>query len=722
MNKKFIAKIGSIITAIIVTVATPMAALADTGGGIGGGGSNQTLTGPIHWASIAYDEPGKAYKDFLKRAGWDKNTVESQVVGRVKNSKVCPASRVIWYINHNATNKWVFNYGYTGTHGSSWNNHHNASGTIENPHKKYGARAATSAEVAAFKKWDKNHNGNKINKKPGYTIICSGQYEIPEEKWVVTETEGGKSTQHSLVYNEPYAYTTEIKPQSIEGKIDPIGEPNLHAQKGPSVRTNYGKLWDQVNSGKLKLSPSKLDARVQAALKKDKSLSHGTVTLDAKNKEGMAEGGVLNVYEQTQYARLSSTQITDTVKKFKCTYTRTWNYNTQKWNAATKTCKQTGTSPSGITITMKSTVGTSENTGFWQMISVHCNYEDFKALLDSDKTIKAVSGGSGTEGKASSLTNGTISASAVTQRYKKAPSAAELDFGSATNANAAKAATGKLAFYDKECGFECTSENIGSTAQANKATSNVNSSGNIQEGERTGVSATSNGTKVNSNNLEFFRDNDKNRITTDLWYPKRTTNVLYDGEDPVTTTVSRWSEGTPGITSSNGGKFTMVSVDKNGGQLFTGKDKAKTQKNWDSTTFSNSQSTILTGRHQNFDVSSTWASEKNRPQVLNVKYEYEPQVVSGIYANNIGFGVNGAQRTGGIAKPSTTIQGKCYVNYKKPGVSEKQHSTTKLFHDNTGTGTKNEIDGKIIEGAGSIQESKDKKTNLVVNFVRSTTE
>lgn len=719
MKKKIIAKIAAIITAFVVMIATPMAAFAaDTGGGLGGGGSNITLTGPIHWKSIAYDTSGKAYDEFMNKSGWDKNTVESQIRGRVGDLNVCKKSKVIWYINHNAQNKWVFNYSYTGTHGSGWDKHRNGSGTIENPHVKLGNRAPSSAEISNFKTWDRTKNGNKIDKKPGYTIICSGAF-MPEDKppLIITKaTVVDKETESkdSETFNHPYTYTTEVKPQAIQGKIDPIGEQNLHAQKGTSVKTNYGKLWDRINSGSLKLSPSQLKSEVTAAVNKDKARSHAAVNLDAANKAGMAEGGVLNVYEQTQYALVQSKQVTDTTKISECTYHTIWNDKEQRYNAPVlQGCKPIKETPkSNITMTAK--VGTAKNTGFWQMISVHCNPEDFQALMDATDGAEITSG-------SKELTNGNISASAVTKRYDKAPTVDALDFGSESNPNAAKKKSGMLGFYDKECGFECTPDSLSSNAQQNGAKNNVEDSGNVQSGNRTGATTSYNSGSVNSNSLEFFRDNAKNKVDVDLWYPKRGGAVVYDGEEPLTTTVSRWSEGTPGITNSNGGQFTMTSA--KGDKLFTGKDAATNQRNWNTSLFSNSQSTMLTGKHTSFNMSSTWASDADRPQVLNIKYEYAPQVQSTIYTNNIGFGANSSRSTGSTSTVATAIDGKCYVNYKNKGdKSEAQFNTVKSFHDNTGTGTENKIDGAIVQGAGSVSTSKDKQTNLVVNFVRATTE
>lgn len=713
MKKNIIARISAVFLALIVGFGAPAVALAaDTGGGLGGGGSSSSLKGPLYWKSIAYDDSDgtnqKTWKKFLSEANWDNNTVESQVRLRVGNLEVCKKSKVIWYVNHNETDKWVYNFSYKPTHGTDWDNYHNNYGksTIENPRVKIG-RVPTTSEVDAFKTWDRKDNGNNINAKPGYTIICSGAFlPPPDEYFDKLETSNSQDVKNSAVYNHPYTYTTDVKPQ-FSG-----GTKKLQPQVGTPVKTNYGKLWDQVNSGKLKLNPDQLKTQVNAALEKDKSISHSKVSLNNENKEAMAQGGVLNVYEQTTKAKMSSQEVIDTTKVEKCTYVRKWNSKTEQFNSPVKvSCVPVSSTPKS-TVTMDTDTPTVKNTGFYQMLSVHCNPEQFDALIKSGNGIVKTSG-------SAELVDGKISGSALTKNYTQQPNNKNLDFGSASNTNAARAVTGTVGFYDKECGFECTADKTTANAKKNGADSNVETGGKVVNGNLKGVTTTNTSGTVNSNSVELFRDNDKSALKTDLWYPATNGAVVYKGEKPVTTTVSRWEEGTPHPQSSKGGKFTMTTAD--GTQLFTGSDDAKVQKNWNQDTFSNANSTILKGAHTDFEVSSTWASEQGKPQVINVKYEYAPQVNSRIHANDLSFNASGGKVMGTPVNVSTAIEGKCYVNYKN-NATDKQMDTKKLFSDNTGTGTKNNLDGKIVQGGGSVEEAKSKQTNLVVNFVRSTTE
>lgn len=707
--KKLIAKMGAITTALIIVLATPISAMASTGGGIGGGGSEGSLTGKIHWKSIAYEEVGKAYDTFLDRAGWDKGTTESQIRGRVGNLEVCKKSKVIWYINHNAQQKWVYNYGYTGTHGSSWNNHHNGSGTIEAPHVKIG-RTPTTAETAAFKRWDRNENGNKIDQKPGYTIICSGAF-MPLPPQVRTETthrvlNDADSHERTAVYS----YSAEIKPQLINGQNDPIGETNLHPQRSEAVKTNFGELWDRVKKGEVKLNRAQLDKAVNAALEKDKQRDHGSITLDEKNKTGMAEGGVLNVYEQALNATIETNSASRTVVYTDCTYTRVWNSDTNRYNAETSVCKDRAPITT-TTVNMGTRNGTLQNTGFYQIMSVHNNYKGFENLVKSDGSIKLTGGGSlDKTPSANSLTRGTISASAVSKKYDKQPSV--LDFGDASNPDPAKAATAKLGFYDKEAAFVCSADNSTSAAGKNGASANVQQSGSSKDSATYGAKSSD----LNSNDFQFYRDNDENHVRVDLWYPQNTDVVKYNGSKASSTTVSRWNEGTPYPQSKRGGDFTMRAGDE---ELFTGNKDNEILKNWNEESFSNRNATVLDDQHIDFTFSSTWASEAKLPQVVNVKYGYAPTVSTQVYGSNFGFGKGSSQKLGSPITVSTEIQGSCFAKFG----GETDVSDTDLMVKNTGTGTKNELDGAIAEGVkpkdGS--EAAEAERNLVVKFVRGTT-
>ena len=697
---------------MIIALSAPAASIADdTAGGIGGGSSKGTLTGPIHWKSIASDEVGAPYKEFLKRSGWDVATTESQVRARTGNIDACRKSKVIWYINHKATNKWVYNYNYTPTHGPVWDNHHNASGTIEKPYVSLG-RVPTTAEIGAFKTWDKTKNGNQIDSKPSYTIICSGAF-IPVRNIVVRSTQNEYITEKDAHERQGiYAYTTSVKPQSIQGKNDPVGSQNLEPQTSKPVKTNFGLLWDRVNRGEVKLNKAQLNSAVDAALQKDKTIEHAKLDLTNNNKIGLAEGGILNVYEYALPATVKTNVDTVKVIVSDCTTTTKWNEAAMRYNAPITKCVKRAPKVVSTSVAMTATNATQQNTGFYQLMTTHNNSAGFQALVKSDKSIKITRGETlAAKPSTESLTQGTISQSAVSKKYNQQPKV--LDFGDARNTNAAKKATANLGFYDKEAAFVCDSSNITPNAKKNGAENNAyltyKSAGSTTYGAVSG--------DRNSNSFEYFRDNEPRELAVDLWYPDNTNVVSYDGHKALTTTVSRWEQGTPYPQSSSGGKFTMTTDDQ---KLFTGSDKPKNLRNWNIETFSNSTATALKGQHTDFNVSSTWASEDKLPQVLNVKYEFAPTVHTEVYGQNIGFGKGGAQHLGQVVKVSAPIQGYCYAKFG--AASDVQD--VDLMLKNTGTGTKNELDGKIAEGVNGKDGSSaaDYDRNLVVRFIRATSE
>lgn len=716
-RKNLLKKIGAaIIVGIGVMVAVPMAT-ADTGGGLGGGGSAGNLSGSVHWTSIAHNEKGQAWKEFLAMEtarGRGENWVTNQVINRVNNNSVCQNSKVIWYIEHDNSGKWVYNYG-DETHGSKWDNAstNKKGSTIENPSEVRGSRAPNAAEVTAFKNWDKKSNGNRINGAPGYTIICSGRFDeqVTQPPKETTETTYTYRTDDkpSYTFYEPYSYQSEIVPQLnnfVDGKsFDPIGDNNLNNQKTDVVKTNYAKAIDALTTGKS--SGTDIEAikkQLDAAIAKDaKNSTNATINLNKKNQQGMAEGGVLNVLERTAHARVELHNSERIRIEKKCTYVQTWNTSTGKYNAK----KQTGCTTKEETVSNTQEItrnrGSLKNTGFWQMLSVHCNAEQFNALTNATSGSKVVQQGS---------VRDAIASVVYSKTYSQQPK--QLDFGDKNNKTAAKSASANLGFYDKECPFNCTpsSSTSDGASNENNAVDNVNTNGPADSADPQNWGAYSK--EVNGNVFEYFRDNDPEDIRVNVWYPQES-GVSYDGSAAKSTTITRWAEGTPGVVDSNGGVFTMKSAD--GTELFTDdNDSAAAQKNWSTDPYSTTTSTQLEGQHNNFTVQATWASDANKPQQLNVKYEYAPMVNTTFPATGIGFkkGSDGSVQTlGKTATVAMPVEGKCYVNYG----TEDQVNTTDSFQDNTGSGTTNNLDGDLVEGSGT-----DKQTNLTVRFVRATAE
>lgn len=689
MNLK---KIRQFLTAFIIAIGlvsgTVTAASATTGGGTGGGGSTGQQSG-FYWASVSSSSAGSAYEQFLSKSRWSRATAEREVAARVGSIQVCQNSDVIWFLM--GPSVWAYNFqGYP-----TWLTHWMFQGSIQSPRVLAGP-APTGSQYQNFIDWDNGVGGMRRDNSGGwndygYTIVCSYATYRPPITRNTTEVTVAPPTTKTASYTEPYSWTTELTRQPITGgpagKKDPIGVDNLHDQSLVTVKTNFGSFWDSVNTSNA-MTPQQLNDGAAAALKKDETLGHGVASLDAANKEGIAEGGVLNVKEQTKYATVTTSETSTVTTTRNCTYTRTWNSYWAAYNAETSSCNSS--SSTNIARTSSKVAGTQQNTGFWQMLAVHCNLAEFDALLKSDSSLKQIT---------TPDTSNAISGSVITKNYGQQP--AKLDFGDSTNPNAAKAKTGNLAFFDKECAFDCKPNAIGSDATAsNGASTNVGGAGAIENSD-----------KIKSNVFEFFRDNGAKKISIDTWYPEDKDGVTYEGEAPITTTITRDVAGTPSLDGSSGGQFTMKSTEGNT-TLFKGTSTdVSNQKNWNSSTFSGPTATILKGLHRDFTVQSTWASDAGKPQVFNFKWEYTPKVTTTVPVSEIGFGSASAQNVGKTGDVTTQIEGKCY-NFFGTAPADAPDMTSQLG-TNTGTGTTNNLDNKLLTDAAA---------KLTTNFVRSTTE
>lgn len=684
--------VGALAFGIIASPLAP-AAFADTTGGGDGGGNGSSSGGTRRWVSAAYNDSSDAYTKFLGMTKYSKDVTEDLIRSKGINLNTCKKSNVIWWLQNTSTGGWSHEWS-GATNGSGWR----GKGTIQKPAANFGERKPTAAEYNTFLDWDKA-NGNNLNSSSnGYTLICSGVSIKPTIKNRAPDkitTVGDKEVKEQT-FTKPYSYTTTVSPQKIRGGV--VGRGLLEAQPASTVKTNFGNLWTDLNRGKTTKSAKEIREAINAAVAKDKNISHAKVNLTENNKNGLADGGVLNIQEQMKKATISTKTQTITRGYTKCYTIQTWNASKGQYNKAKKACDQDPYTKKKETTTSiaKSLDATQKNTGFWQILSVHCNPEEFKALLDATAGEKVISEGNPERG---------ISAVVYSKKYAQKPSAGNLDFGDSSNKIAAKAKTGKIGFYNKECAFDCTPENTSSNAKTNGAVNNVVKAGFKDSGKGELFGAKSGNT--NSNKFSFFRNNDVNEIVADIWYPKNTKAVQYAGEKAITTTITRDPNGTPKINSSTGGSSTVTT--KSGTELFTGSDKVKTQMNWNTDTFNNKNSTVLSGLVNKIDMKSTWASDANKPHAFNFKFEYAPIVVTSVPVSNIGFGVNGAQSRGDLGNVKANIQGKCYSNFG----TNKQKNMSSEISKNTGSGTTNNLDSTIIN---------DNQLKVEVNFVRSTTE
>ncbi|MCZ4581605.1 hypothetical protein O4158_21435 [Gordonia amicalis] len=759
-KKQMIGVIAATTAAILMTPAIANAApTGDATGGSKGGYGGAGLQGTWKYFKSAPKTPNggadnnaTAWQAFYKsitadRLGWSdeerEKYAEGQALKKGANPGVCKESRVI---------AWVAPATGIRSDGTAVQNpndlvgafpHTNARGTFGEVVKANtmnnslatatpltGSSLMNNDDVKKYLQWDKKNN-NKMFASPGYTLLCSW-WKRDEEKVREYETINRDSnllnTNTAGVVAGATSYTTIVSPQILETKAgiayDPIGKPNLHTQSSAILKTNFGKLMDEVVSGARAAqlaaiqtcaaglaaaaatggtaSPAAIPgcaaagefaAEAAGRIAADQAIPRATVELDALNKEGLKEGGVLNVQESAAFASFLDPTSAEGGTKLpvkeatitKCKIKEKFNNDTNTWEQISKTCHKEVSIEPGENVAGTDIPVINWESNFYQIMSVHCN-EKAAELSSNDPTLKVVN--------KDSTEKGGLSTVLMTKQYGGGRPL-HLDFGDKGNPDREKAATGEIGYYDKECPFECAPAGAPRATLVSVKTPNVE-----------------------PNNFKFFRDNVWRTVNITRWVPKASADVnIATALVPVSTTINRWVAGTPGTQTKTGGRFEMKTI--TGAKLFTGDSDPKEQKNYSLDLFSNANTTILPGLADTFQVRSSWASDANAPQVINVKWEYAPLVISTEFSK-VGFGGAGGSMTNSHNQTQYPVQGKCYANYG----TTKQYDTTDDFYNFTGTGSDNNLDnGEVLEGSNFSSKSKpaDSQTNLVITFLRATT-
>ena len=503
--------------------------------------------------------------------------------------------------------------------------------------------------------------------------------------------------------------------------VDPIGANNLNGQLA-TKESNFGRLANAIAKEGAGSYDGKL-VEFQNAIAKDASEGHATLELNEKNKQGIAEGGVLSVSEFTHRATVALSQSWSESR----TRNVTCDYKPGGQELATPSnCSYGEWSPwsedSGSrTHRIGSPLTTPQNTAFYQIVSVHCNPAELAAALAAY----------GIEGRDYTMVrqfeaDRKITAILYTTSQAKRPTGPDAKiFGVKSVSSPALARTGDLGFYDKECTAQCSTDPSGSGAStANGAVSNASETSNRSDGGNGG--AVYDGS--NSNYFEMFRDNDPRRITVNTAYPTGDWKTFdYKGEAPIATTVTMWSGSTPGAPkAAGGGQFTISAVNGSGTKkLFTGNTAPTTQTNFTLTSgrpvqaFSGPYATKIAGPYRTFEVGGTWASEATKPVVLNVKWEYQPQTLV-LLPFNVGFTSDGKATTATNAGTRyQKIDVACYAAFGDTTSAPAAYDAARY----TGTGTTNSVDANILDAAMvDGTNARQDHQNLVVRFVRGVAE
>jgi hypothetical protein len=605
--------------------------------------------------------------------------------------------------------------------------------------------------------WSYQQGADYLNRK---NFIClDNPNVVTSNEWRYEVRDTGSSND-SLNEKGVHTLNTQISPQPINigtdaapvMKADPVGKENLNSQS-TSIRTNFGQVWDAYNAAVnapgansqnivAKFKPLFAEARAKDATagRAELNLNDGAEGPTKNNREGLAEGGILNVREYSRTTTATASTSARSYQVWRCGWDNWSKSGWQptgcqavggsinpdnldragkgyaRWDSAAQRARYTPTSNgqtswTAFSTTVAPTNDTQKQTGFWQIISAHCNAPGFAALRSAmgADLVPLDSGDSTNE----------MSGLMRTKYY--AQDTTVLPMGDRRATNPAQKDTSRLGFYDKECPFDCTPSKFASNGASadNGALDNVATANFVNTGK--GLYGAKSSDNVNSSYSEMFRDNTDRTIRPDVWYPVTgQKGVTYKGEAPKTTMVSRWEGGTPVL----GTEFNAYQAVKDANGKVTSKislfDATKstqpTQKNFDvAAGFASTSAGQVPGRLDEITVQSTWASTNGKPQSLQVAWEYTPMVTSKV-PTTISFAPGGANvKVAGFVNRGTKVDGRCWADFgtSTTTAASKALATSEL-RANTGTG----ITTKFIGLDGKDTNSR----NIVLNFVRGTSE
>lgn len=758
-------------------------AAVDTGSA-GGGYGGLSNSGRAHWVKV--DKP------WLMRRS--ETTVGNVDKWSLHNKPACKATNDVWILIPGATfDKWHSAYHSDGWRFSLWAPD-TAAGAKAN-HESVINEMVNNGGVGLS--W--NDAKNRLSRQ---NMVCISTDNRPDQvNWDYYVREELPRTAN-FTKNEPYRLNVTVSPQPIEGKLDPIGKQNLNTQSS-SETTNFARVWDELLTKSRESGYENQNiyndflSKFDEAIRQDATRERKQVELNRENLEGMGEGGILNVDEHTYYARsdVSTTTTRYYVERCVAEYKHgqwrnreqglpcervndphinphnlpkppahwakngnvaaAWHHNNNnphRQNEFTYYTPPQGQWGRTSWEKYKSTITvahpTQRNTGFWQIISAHCNELGFQQL-------KAAMGNSLEKLDAGNSGN-AISGLYKTQKYDSRPAVLPLGHNH-TSLNSAQRETAKLGFYDKECPYQCTAhESFEESTISNDAKFNTSKSDGFFNGKDKPVNANgyfgsilndkskhhsgnvdeifSNSKKTEGNRFEFFRDNEFNNFRVNTWFPIPTDSIIYEGEQAKSTMVTLNPNGTPEV----GKEFNMKYIDvarntgkmdaygnidglpadqwweiggppapsdtrvgllnkdsSSSGSLFV-KENAKfgtnalVTKNFDTSERYNSPyQSVIPGTVNYFSVKSSWASEVNKPQSVSFNWEYSPIVKSKVPAT-LGFTAGGNNTLATFKEVGTRVDGRCFSEF---GTLEQTKNNKSLMWVTTGSSAKASFTG-----------------------------
>jgi hypothetical protein len=541
-------------------------------------------------------------------------------------------------------------------------------------------RAASSSEWNAWmtygtKLYPQWHQGRM-------SIICASDSWLESE---VTEREYEYRTQEVDRIDLEGVVTLHTSIEPGIGFSNEFGEHALQAQS-LTDRTAYGKLYDEIKAGKHDdKSHAQLKNMIQTAISQSDPKGQTPASLWAElsdaNRASMAEGGVLNVTERHMKAPVELSKSQRQRRYRNITYrVKPDGSKTVKNRSSWSSWRDYGAEREHMRPLEESSIRTH---AFFQMLSVRCNVDDFRALT---QTINGFEVSPDTDYET------TMVGFSPTQKT----SSPTPILGNASHSNSAIAATGTVNFFTAECDLSCKP----STPSEDETEDSVLL-----------------GSHGESNSLAFVRDNQPKSITVPVAVPETTgTNIA--SVTPVQTVVERWGDSTPNVRGG-GSRFTMNAVSSDGDKtrLFTGNDNLRVHNDRRLSPGSNAGVSILDDVFSEFTVQADWASLKDRPVVLRTGHVYEADVQTGVPSYLRTGGSNRTvtnTRTSHVVVEDSTVHSRCMTQF---GNGDRSYSSSDLV-ERTGSGK----EYSALEFDFSEKAPEDYADLLVIDFLRNVSE
>lgn len=531
-----------------------------------------------------------------------------------------------------------------------------------------------------FKDPPKSPNPVPPASKAIWKSISTDWHKMPPE---LGTDQVGKVPFQSQTYQFSTAYT--VPWEAAGGKTAPVTNPDGSRVSVPVAGGHSGKCQTEADAILAENQPSieTLDG-IAAATEPGRVYN---APLTEHNKKAVAEGGVFDWTVRQKEAAYAGGHLVEDYHYESYTDSK-GNTHYYKVHDGWHCEGAYANAPSSPYVIM-----------FWQEMTVHCNkmgFEDVLQRLGGNATHVTRDGNGGqfygsVVTKESAQVNELLGANGFIETRKQ--------------------------FYDKECPFNCTSSPSGSGAGSNGASQNVSTAvRSLQNNGRSGAWGNDDKSK-NTNNFQIFRDGEPVQIDVNLSYPKVDDAVLYKGQKAEKTVITRWMGGTPDTNPKNDdGYFKLATKPgKDAPNLFGyGAPATEQQINTKRITDVITQYpnfAALNGQVQRFWASSDWASEDARPNIVNIKWEYNIDVKNHYTFNGK---LNGKNQRLPLSQTdtNTVLDGKCYANFGQPD----SINTVYPYYSNTGTGVANNLDMGLIESPGN---QWDNLTNLVIRSVRA---